>query len=265
MGSYVSWTWETLQGPRQRAHEAAPSFAPSEPPLPSINPTCRPSGGEVYFFTIFEGPEGPEEERGVRLDRQFVDYTRPESCKGLVGGEEVVIREPSIQVLFRQALSTSTTQTLHGDVPGGGFTRRHLLACVQDVYTRIYEEEEAASPVPDRSGRPLLNRWGRLLLSLGLMYELPLVRLIHGRARMCMCMLAPGTQLASLSRSPATASAAAACSAALEQPAAHRILTTDLHHAHRRPTTHGPWGIWGHDLGDLLLWRMKKLGAEAPG
>lgn len=59
-------------------------------------------------------------------------------------------------MLFHQPLSTSTIQTLHGNVPGGGFTRRHLLACLQDVYTRIYEEEEAASPVPDR---PLLNRW----------------------------------------------------------------------------------------------------------
>lgn len=42
------------------------------------------------------------------------------------------------------------------------------------------------------------------------------------------------------------------------------LVSLHLHHAHRRPTTPGLWGIWGHDLGDLLLWRMKKLGAEGP-
>ncbi|PRW60149.1 bifunctional acetaldehyde- alcohol dehydrogenase isoform A [Chlorella sorokiniana] len=150
---------------------------------------AAPSGGEVQFSVVIAGPDGPEEGYGVGLVKQRVDYSKPESCKDLVNPEEVVIREPTIQVLFDYPLSTPTTETLHGDVPGGGgFTRRHLLACLQDVYTHIYAEEEAAAPVPDRSGRSLLNR----------------------------------------------------------------------------PTTQGPYGIWGHELGDLLLTGMKKLGAEGP-
>lgn len=88
MERYVSWTWECLL-----AHEAAPPFGyrlQHLPPTPP-HPTCRPSGGDVYFSTFFEGPNEPEEERGVGLDKQLVDYTKPESCKGLVDGEMVVI------------------------------------------------------------------------------------------------------------------------------------------------------------------------------
>ena len=94
---------------------------------------------------------------GVSLDKTAADRGA-EFGETLVEPDEIVIHDPSIQVLINMPLQHSTVVTLHGDVPGG-FTRRHLLESLQAEYSRMYAEEEAVGPVPGRTGRVLFNRW----------------------------------------------------------------------------------------------------------
>ncbi|KAI7838032.1 hypothetical protein COHA_008213 [Chlorella ohadii] len=114
------------------------------------------SGGEVEFCVLSERSGGMAAVPGVKLDKTAADRGT-ERGRTLVQPDEVVIHESSIQVLIDYPLRRSTVVTLHGDVPSG-FIRRHLLESLQAEYSRIYADEEAASPVPNRSGRVLFNR-----------------------------------------------------------------------------------------------------------
>lgn len=102
-----------------------------------------------------DAEEGYEEfDSGVRLDGAWA----AELGEELEDPEEVVMREPTMRVLIDYPLHHPTTVTLRGDAPGGGFTSRGLLEGLRAEYSRIYAEEEAASPVPDRSGSKMYNR-----------------------------------------------------------------------------------------------------------
>lgn len=80
----------------------------------------------------------------------------------LVAPDEVVLQEPTIQVRIDYPLHRPVVVMLHGDVPGGGFTRRHLLESLGEEYCRIYEEEQEAAPLFERTGSGLYNRCVRM-------------------------------------------------------------------------------------------------------
>ena len=104
---------------------------------------------------------------GVSLDKSAADWDALTLGWRLVRPRDVVIHEPTIHVQIDYPLQHPTVVTLHGDV-AGAFTRRHLLKSLQAEYSRIYEEEQAVDPAPDRraqaraakkKGCTLTNRW----------------------------------------------------------------------------------------------------------
>lgn len=116
--------------------------------------------------------------RTGRPDDPVSPYVRlgdPEpNLRDMLDGDELVVPEPCIDVLYDYPLSRALLVTHRS---AGGFTRRGLARAVSEQYRRIYREEDATSGEPERLIPGMLNRrrthgthgvWGHVLGDLDL-------------------------------------------------------------------------------------------------
>jgi len=239
-----------------------PATTCTAPPSPAqISPPAharRATAGHVDYSIVAICGGRVQIVPGVSLDKSAADRDARKHGMRLVRPQDVVIHEPSIQVQIDYPLRRSTVVTLHGDVPGG-FTRRHLLESLQAEYSRIYAEEESVAPPPDAIGQALAEGKG---CALGNRWVLCMHRGVHegqaysASALMLLQHALLAMPLASIKRQQGAGWPTPKGTDAI--PCVFRSPTL------RRPTTNGPWGIWGHHQHGLFLCDMKKLGAEGP-